>query len=242
MPPAPISSPPRRLTGRTRAPRGVDQPPGGLGGAAWWGISAGLVALAGLAFLLAAGPLGAALDRLAAAGQSASAGAEPESAPPVAEPAARTEEPRVAEPKAPTWTLVDVEAAVHEVATDLPRLIEEGRAELPEFRHLTATDAARVARARERFAAWGRIWRNRVAVLEAKLPPAAACSVHAAMDPACDELRAVLATVESVAAARSVEEADERFDLAAERLDLFLNPPAASEEEEHVESDDFVDS
>ncbi|MEM8998513.1 MAG: hypothetical protein AAGF23_27250, partial [Acidobacteriota bacterium] len=103
-------------------------------------------------------------------------------------------------------------------------------------RALSSGDATRAARARERYAAWARIWRNRVGQLSEQLPPARACAVHAAMDPACYQLREILTELADVADAAELDVARARLDGAATGLDLFLNPPEPEPEEEEVDA------
>lgn len=226
--------PPKATTG-SQPPRatGVAAAPAGLGAAAWWGLLAGLVLVFTLLFTLAAEPFTAAFERLdRRLGLDRSRQDEPPAAEPPAPASTAAPEVRVEAPREPAWTLLDVEGAVRSMAPRIEELIEEGRGELPEFQALSSSDATRAARAKERWAAWARIWRNRVGRLGEQMPPPAACAVHAAMDPACRSLRSILAQLDSVAGAEQLDLARERLESAAEALELFLNPPEPPEPEQ----------
>ncbi|MEM1180140.1 MAG: hypothetical protein AAGM22_17495 [Acidobacteriota bacterium] len=208
------------------APRGVAGHPGGLSAGAWRGAVAGLVVFFGLLFWLAAEPFTAAMARW-----DVPRAPEPPPEIAVAAPVPASPE-RVEEPREPAWTLADVEGAVSALGPQIQNLIDAGRTELPEFKALDSRDATRAARARERFTAWARIWRNRVGQLTGQLPPPEACGVHAAMDPACFQLREILGELHDVADAETLDVAEARLEGAATGLDLFLNPPEPEPEPE----------
>ena len=217
--------------------KGVSAAPAGWGAAAWWSLIVGLVLVFALLFTLAEEPFTAAFDRLEQrAGLADDASDEPAVAEQTPTPSV-AEEARVEEPREPAWTLLDVEGAVSSMPPKIEQLIEEGRSELPEFRALASRDATRSARAQERWTAWARIWRNRVGRLGSQLPPPAACAVHAAMDPACQALRSILAQLESVADTDQLDQAQEQLEETAVALDLFLNPPEPEPEELESEED-----
>lgn len=134
-------------------------------------------------------------------------------------------------PQPPSWSLIQVSEAVKTTAPALQTLIEEGRDEIRQFDERDGRNAQRAARAQRQWQSWGRIWLNRVAVVEKRLPPPEACAVHAAMDPACGWIRAALETARGLPETESTEAAEDLLDLAAGRLDNYLNPPEPEEPE-----------
>ncbi|MEM1201902.1 MAG: hypothetical protein AAGN66_01585 [Acidobacteriota bacterium] len=195
-----------------------------------------LVTLVGLVFFASRVSLSAALDRGLGGAPDPLAeerGADPlGDGPATAVAAEPPPAPKVAEPEAPAWTLLDVEAAVKQVGGDLEILVADGRSEVPEFRDMDSGKGTRAEVMRNRWTSWGTIWRNRVGVARGQMPPMDDCAIHAAMEPACATLFGILDSLEEVPAAETTEGASEQLDAVAERVELFLRPPPEPEEEE----------
>lgn len=153
---------------------------------AWVLTAAGILA-AGLILYLARGALAPAIERWLP---------EPKEEPPVVEELVPTPPIPVDEPTAPEWTFGDIEAAVTPLSELVAGLIAEGRDELPEFADLDSNDPVRVARMRNRWQPWGVIWRNRLGVLQRRMPPEEECRRHAALEPICDVLLRSFAALE----------------------------------------------
>ena len=237
-PPRPPASP--------HGPRGVLEAPGSLTGRAELAVGLVLIAMAGLTFWLVRAPLSAALDRLLPFARTAEStagdpsdegssllGGDAQSLGGSSEPdgSAAARPPRVVEPERPSWTLVEVSESLEQAGDAISILIEQGRDELGELEDPATASEARVERTRRIWTNWGRTWRNRVEVIGGTLPPAEACAVHAAMKPACNTLRQVLATLDAVPATPSIESATGGLDQAATVLDLLLNPPVEESQE-----------
>ena len=226
---------------REKQARGVLAPPAGLTrGSAWAVTGISILAAAALRFVVTE-PLSQALDRWF--GKTETTAMLPETVTAPAPATAPTSNTEVATPRKPTWSLLQLGDAVQGSIPKIQSLIAEGRAETPDFAAMDSEDKAKADRAKRQWLAWGRIWLNRVAVVEKTMPPADACSVHAAMEPACLSLRDVLAILKSVADAEGIDDALETLDSAAETLDLFLNPPEPEplpedEESETAEAED----
>ena len=203
--------------------------PGGLSRPAVWAISAVVVVLGAVILFAAREPLtDEARHWLSASFTTGPAdasavsleGGGPESLSTVIDPP-----PKVVVPKAPTWSLVEVGDAVHGAIPKLQTLIAEGRSEVPSFKAMDSNRPQKAERAKRRWGAWGQIWKNRVAVVEATLPPPEACRVHAAMEPACRTIREATTTLGSVPDDPDLKIAMERFEDTEQILDLLLNPP-----------------
>ncbi len=216
-------------------PGGVLTPPGGLSRPAAWGISAAVVLIGAVILFAARGPLS---DGLGTDSKVTTAQAETDLDEALA--VAPKPTPKVVEPKAPAWSLVQVGDAVHGAIPKLQALIEEGRGEIPNFKAMDSKKKGKAERAKRQWGAWGQIWKNRVGVVEATLPPPEACVVHAAMGPACRAIREATQTLASVPDEPNLDTARERFEATEQILELLLNPPEPElpPEEEELEDDD----
>ncbi len=185
-----------------------------------------MVILAGGVTLHAArAAIGTALDRWLP--RLARAAAEvPSVAPAFPEP-----EPGIEPAIEPEWTYVDVEAAIRPLPERAEALIAEGRSEISEFTGLNSADQSRALVIRNRWRLWGRIWHNRVDHVRGPMPPAEACDVHAALEPACRAVRETLALLDRVPAAGSASEARALFDEASAILEQLRRSEAEPEEE-----------
>ena len=242
---------------------GVLQAPGRLSGPGQSFVASSLILAVGVGFWFLRAPLSAALDRLLpftaettdvegegegnAPESRAGEGLASETDGSVGDPgaAASTVPKRVAEPERPSWTLLQVTESLETAGFALEALIRQGRDELGELEDPDGASEARAERTRRIWTNWGRTWRNRLQVIASTLPPPEACAVHAAMEPACNTLRQVLTTLDSVPIIPSTEVATAGLDEAATTLDLLLNPPEEDleeEEGEETESDEGTDS
>ena len=216
--------------------RGVYDSPGGLASKGVAAISALVVMIGSLVFFFARGAFEQQLHALLAQDSLAVTAEEvPASSAAISHPQQPSQ--RVAVPKAPAWSLLQVSESVQKAAPSLQTLIAEGRSELPDFEALGSRDEARSARAGRQWAAWGRIWLNRVAVLEKALPPEPACAVHASMEPACATMRSSLSSLRAISEASSLDEAEQYFAQSEQILDQFLNPPVPDPPPEETEPD-----
>lgn len=102
-------------------------------------------------------------------------------------PAPAVEVPPIAEPRPlpppPLPGPDQLEAAADTVSAELRELIEAGRQELPSFTGLASEEPVRRRQMWNRFHAWGPIWRNRLAVIERRLPVAEAWRAHSELEP-----------------------------------------------------------
>ncbi len=182
-----------------------------------WGLTAAGVVAAGLLFWAARGAIAPALDRWLPATEAA----------PAAEPPAtvETEPAEPQEPAGPVWTFADLEAALEPLPGLTERLIAEGRAELPEFADLDSTDPVRARQVESRWQSWGRIWRNRIAVIRRQMPPVEDCRGHAAIAPTCNALGRSFAVLVQVPASGRIEDARKLLDRASAVLEALRPEP-----------------
>lgn len=208
---------------------GVARPPLNLTPRAVAALCVGSVALVALLFALASGPLSHAVSSLAPPGTepeaTATSDADGSDFDGGMEDGIDAASPRsVTAPRPPTWSLLQVSEGAHAVADEATALIAAGRSELSELKDPDVADAGRAERARRQWTAWARIWLNRVAVVEKKLPPSDACAVHAAMEPACRTLRRAVDELRAVADETGLEAARARLDAAETAVGVYLEP------------------
>ena len=206
-------------------PGGVLTPPAGLSRPAAWVISAVVVVIGATILFAARESLSTGSGLLVGGNEGSVASGSPPDLDEISPAVATEPAPKVVEPKAPAWSLVQVGDAVHGAIPKLQTLIDEGRGEIPNFKAMGSKRAERAERAKRQWGAWGQIWKNRVGVVEATLPPPEACAVHAAMEPACQAIREATRTLASVPDEPNLDAARERFETTEQILDLLLNPP-----------------
>jgi hypothetical protein len=127
---------------------------------------------------------------------------------------------------APVWTLDQIRAVTTSLPSEIQGLCTEGKVELREFKDLGSTDPDRLARERNRWQSWGRIWLNRLRVLEKRLPADEACFAHPTMVAACQRLRGVLATLKRLPEMSTIAGAQRTIEQAEIDLLLLTAPPA----------------
>ncbi len=187
-----------------------------------WGLTLTVVVAGGVLLYAARAAMGSALDHWLPRLEREAASLEAPAALPAPEPA-------VEEAVEPGWTYIDIEAAIRPLPESTEALIAEGRGELSEFSDLNSTDRTRALLIRNRWRLWGKIWHNRVEHARRPMPPAAACDIHAALEPTCRAVRASLAILDRVPDAGSTAEAEELLDEAYGMLEQLRQSPEPEE-------------
>jgi hypothetical protein len=129
---------------------------------------------------------------------------------------------------APAWTLEQIQAVATSLPAEIQNLCREGKVELKEFKDLGSADPDKLARERNRWQSWGRIWLNRLRVLEKRLPADEACFAHPTMVAACQRLRGVLATLKRVPEMTTTAGAQKTIEQAEADLELLIAPPESA--------------
>jgi len=185
-------------------------------------VTVALIVVSGFALYLTRGALAPVIERVtpvvARGSEQETAAAEPE---PVAEPPAPVEEAEE-EPSGPKLTYEEIETMLVPLPERLLALIGEGRSELPEFSALSSSDDFQARRIRSQWQNWGRIWRNRVGVVEGEMPPVEECRIHAGLEPTCAMLREAAGILRELPSAERIDEAREHLDRATAVIEDYL--------------------
>ncbi|MCP4658812.1 MAG: hypothetical protein GY856_25655 [bacterium] len=194
-------------------------------------VTVALIGVSGFALYLTRATLAPVLDRVApvlARAAEEEPVAEPEEPEAIAEP---TQE----EPSGPQLTYEEIETMLIPLPERLSALIGEGRSELPEFSELSSSDEFQARRIRSRWQNWGRIWGNRVGVVEGEMPPAEECRIHASLEPTCTMLEEAVEILRALPSAERIDEAREHLDRAAAVIEDFLRAAEEAAAEEAAE-------
>jgi hypothetical protein len=198
-------------------------PPPRSAGAAWPAMLATLAAAVAGGFLLWSlrVPLVAGFDKWWPLPAVAAEVAPAEPPPlPMALQVAPAEKPR-------EWTAVEIGAALRALPSELEALARDARQELRQLADTHAGEKAQRQRAEHHWQAWGRTWRNRLKLIEKRMPSSAACAKDPSKVGLCRDLGAQLAAAGRLPAADGPAAARRQTEELLAGLDRLLRPPTA---------------